>query len=52
MTDTTYAISEVVGTSSKNVGEAIQNGIDTAAKSLRHLEWFEVTSVRGNIKNS
>ena len=52
MTDTTYAISEVVGTSSKNVGEAIQNGIDTAAKSLRHLDWFEVTSVRGNIKDN
>ena len=52
MNDTTYAISEVVGTSKKNVGEAIQNGIDTAAKSLRHLDWFEVTSVRGNIKDS
>ena len=52
MTDTTYAVSEIVGTSKMNVGEAIQNGIDTAAKSLRHLDWFEVTSVRGNIVDS
>ena len=52
MTDNTYAVSEVVGTSSNNVGEAIQNGISTAAKSLRHLDWFEVTSIRGNIIES
>ena len=51
MTDTTYAVSEIVGTSKTNVGEAIQNDIDTAAKSLRHLDWFEVTSIRGNIRN-
>ena len=51
MTDTTYAVSEIVGTSKTNVGEAIQNGIDTAPKSLRHLDWFEVTSIRGNIRN-
>ncbi len=51
MTDPTYAVSELVGTSTKNVGDAIQNGIDTAVKSLRHLDWFEVTSIRGNIKD-
>lgn len=49
MANATYAVSEIVGTSSTNVGDAIQNGIDTASKSLRHLDWFEVTSVRGNI---
>lgn len=52
MTDATYAVSEVVGTSKENVGKAMQNGIDTAAKSLRHLDWFEVTSIRGSIVDS
>ena len=52
MTGATYAVSETVGTSKTNVGEAVQNGIDTAAKSLRHLDWFEVTSIRGNIGDS
>ena len=51
MTDPTYAVSELVGTSTTNVGDAIQNGIDTAVKSLRHLDWFEVISIRGNIKD-
>ena len=52
MTDATYAVSEIVCTSKTDVGEAIQNGNDTAAKSLRHLDWFEVTSIRGNISDS
>lgn len=49
MANNTYAITEIVGTSTTNVGDAIQNGIDTAASSLRNLDWFEVTSVRGSI---
>lgn len=49
MANATYAVSEIVGTSTTNVGDAIQNGIDTASQSLRNLDWFEVMSVRGSI---
>ena len=45
----TYAISEIVGTSPISIDEAISNGIATAAKSLRHLDWFEVGSIRGHL---
>jgi flavin-binding protein dodecin len=51
MADPTYAISEIVGTSSKGIDEAISNGIATAGKTLRNLDWFEVASVRGSIKD-
>jgi dodecin len=45
----TYKITEIVGTSPTSVDEAIRNGVDKAAKSLRNLDWFEVVGVRGHI---
>ncbi len=31
--------------------DAIRNGIGRAAETLRHLDWFEVTEVRGHIRD-
>ncbi len=45
----TYAISEVVGTSATSIDDAIRSGVATAAKSLRHLDWFEVGEIRGHL---
>lgn len=45
----TYAISEIVGTSENSIDEAVKSGIATAAKSLRHLDWFEVSNIRGHL---
>ncbi|MEI6405129.1 MAG: dodecin [Actinomycetes bacterium] len=49
MADRTYRITEIVGTSPDGVDQAIRNGIKRAAETLRHLDWFEVTQIRGNI---
>ncbi|MFC0863775.1 dodecin [Sphaerimonospora cavernae] len=49
MSDRTYRVTEIVGTSGESVDEAIRNGIRRAAETLRHLDWFEVTEVRGHI---
>lgn len=49
MSNNTYNIIEVVGTSPEGTDAAIANGIDQAAKSVRHLDWFELQSVRGQI---
>jgi flavin-binding protein dodecin len=51
MTNRTYRVTEVVGTSPESVEAAIRNGIDRAAHTLRHLDWFEVTQVRGQISD-
>jgi dodecin len=51
MTDRTYRISELVGTSPLGVDQAIRNGIERAGRTLRHLDWFEVTQVRGQVKD-
>ncbi|MFC6087073.1 dodecin [Sphaerisporangium aureirubrum] len=51
MTDRTYRVTEIVGTSSESMDHAIRNGIRRAAETLRHLDWFEVTEVRGHIQD-
>ena len=49
MADNTFAITHLVGTSSEGIDAAIQNGIRRAGESLRNLDWFEVTEIRGHI---
>lgn len=51
MTDRTYRVTEIVGTSPESVETAIRNGVRRAAQTLRHLDWFEVTEVRGQIED-
>jgi len=51
MADNTYKLTEIVGTSKGSFAEAAANGVERAAKSLRNLDWFEVTEMRGRIEN-
>jgi flavin-binding protein dodecin len=46
----TYRIIEIAGTSPDGVSEAMQAGVERAAKSLRGLDWVEVRSIRGHIE--
>lgn len=45
----TYRVTEIVGTSTEGLDQAIRNGVGRAAETLRHLDWFEVTEVRGHL---
>ena len=49
MPDNTYKVTEVVGTSSQDVSQAIRNGLAKAKQSLRNLDWFEVVEIRGHL---
>ena len=51
MTNRTYRVTEIVGTSPNGIDEAIRHGIERAARTLRHVDWFEVTQVRGQVKD-
>ncbi|MET7697410.1 dodecin [Streptomyces sp. NPDC005485] len=51
MSDHTYRVTEIVGTSPESIDQAIRNGIARASETLRNLDWFEVTQVRGQIAN-
>ncbi|SHM32485.1 dodecin [Actinacidiphila paucisporea] len=49
MAEHTYRVTEIVGTSPEGVDAAVRNGIRRASQTLRGLDWFEVTQVRGHI---
>ena len=49
MSNRTYRVTEIVGTSTESVDMAIRNGLARAAQTLRHLDWFEVTQIRGHL---
>jgi len=47
--DHTYRVTEIVGSSPDSVDQAIRNGIARARATLRQLDWFEVTEIRGHL---
>ena len=49
MVDHVYSVTELVGSSADGVDAAIRVGIDRASSTLRGLDWFEVTEIRGHI---
>ena len=49
MTDRTYGVTEIVGTSSESIAHAIRNGVSRASRTVRNLDWFEATEIRGHI---
>ncbi|WP_353827212.1 dodecin [Agromyces sp. SYSU T0242] len=49
MSNHTYRVTEIVGTSPEGVDTAIRNGLTRASATLRHLDWFEVMSIRGEL---
>jgi dodecin len=49
MSSRTYRVTEIVGTSPDGIDQAIKNGVSRAARTLRHVDWFEVTQVRGHL---
>lgn len=51
MSDNVYAVTEIVGSSTSSVEDAIQGAIAKASETLKNLNWFEVTETRGHIEN-
>ena len=49
MSEHTYKLVEIVGTSTKGSDDAIRNAIARAAKTIHHLDWFEVTETRAHL---
>jgi flavin-binding protein dodecin len=49
MADRVYRLTEIVGTSPEGLDAAIQTGIKRAASTLRGLDWFQVSDIRGQI---
>ncbi len=49
--DPTYRLSDIVGTSTESIHQAVRNGIARADETVRHIDWFEVNEIRGTVVN-
>ncbi len=52
MADHTYRVIELVGSSETGLEAAINSAVDKAAKTVRHMRWFQVVETRGHIENN
>jgi dodecin len=50
MSSNVYSKSEIVGTSTTGIDDAISTAITRASSTIRGLDWFEVTEIRGHIE--
>jgi flavin-binding protein dodecin len=50
MSDHVYKTIEITGSSPDGVTQAIDRAVTKASESLRGLDWFEVTEIRGHIE--
>ena len=48
----TYKVIELVGSSPNGVTEAINEAVTRASKTIKGLDWFEVSQIRGNIQDN
>lgn len=50
MSEHVYRVTELVGTSKDSIEDAIRSGIGRANQTVRAIDWFEVTEIRGYVK--
>lgn len=51
MSSHVYKVVEVVGTSPQGSDAAIRNAVETASKTVRNIDWYEVIESRGHVKD-
>ena len=51
MSDRSYRVIEVVRSSPSSIEDAIKGAIAAAAKTLRHIGWFQVVETRGHVED-
>ncbi|MGY1840047.1 MULTISPECIES: dodecin [Modestobacter] len=49
MSDHVYRLSEIVGSSTTSVDDAIRTAVRKAAETVRHIEWFQTQEIRGQV---
>ena len=51
MGNRTFGMAEVVGTSSESIELAVSSAVERAGRTMKHIDWFEITQVRGYVKD-
>jgi flavin-binding protein dodecin len=51
MSEHSYGISEIVGTSTDSIDDAIRRAVEKASEDRRHIRWFQVLETRGHVED-
>lgn len=46
-----WKVIEIVGESKESFADAVRNAVAEAGKTVKQMQWFETTSLRGNIQD-
>jgi flavin-binding protein dodecin len=49
VSDHVYRLSEIVGSSRTSVDDAVRNAIRKASQTVRNIDWFQTTEIRGQV---
>jgi flavin-binding protein dodecin len=49
LSDHVYRLSEIVGSSPTSVDDAIRTAVRKASQTVRNIEWFQTSEVRGQV---
>src|SRR5215213_4679916 len=49
VTDHVYRLSEIVGSSTTSVDDAIRTAVRKASQTVRNIEWFQTEEIRGQV---
>jgi flavin-binding protein dodecin len=52
VSDHVYRLSEIVGSSTTSVDDAIRTAIRKAAETVRNIDWFQTTEIRGQVTDN
>ncbi len=50
MTEHTYKLIELTGSSAQSSDKAIENALAKAAETVKHIHWFQVVETRGYVE--
>lgn len=51
MSGNVYSVTELVGSSTISIEDAIEQAVSRAAKTIRNIDWFETKEIRGHVKD-
>ncbi len=51
MSDNVYKTVEITGSSTESITDAIATAVSKASETLRGLDWYEVSEIRGHIED-
>jgi flavin-binding protein dodecin len=46
-----YKSIEITGSSTESIADAVRQAVSKAGETVRQLDWFEVTGIRGHIED-